>query len=292
MTEGEAGGLPIALPTDLPGRGAASGTERQRVPWLAILAAASLHAAVLFWLLVNWSHPATPPHEPDVIPVRVVVAPPAPVALPVAPLQKPPAPPAYRESGPDQRTAAPAPAEMPAPEAATPPAPAPTPAEKETPPPPPEKPTPAPLKQPPPEESAKSPPRKEVARLEPLKKEAETTRAPHPAPPRHLNVEPGDHFESGDPYLNQLHALIERHRIYPRVIGPFGLPTEGTAVYDVAVDRSGRVLGLRLDHSSGIAGIDQAVETMIRSSLPFPPLPADYPDEISIVVAIRLFPPS
>ncbi|MGO8916233.1 MAG: TonB family protein [Stellaceae bacterium] len=131
-----------------------------------------------------------------------------------------------------------------------------------------------------------------MARLEPPKKEAETMRALRPAPPRHLDVEPGERFESGDPYLNQLHALIERHRIYPRVVGPFGLPAEGTAVYDVAVDRSGRIIGMQLDHSSGVAGIDQAVESMIRSSLPFPPLPADYPDEISIVVTIRLFPPS
>ncbi len=112
------------------------------------------------------------------------------------------------------------------------------------------------------------------------------------APQRHLNVEPGERSETGDPYLNQLHALIERHRIYPRVIGPFGLPAEGTAIYDVAVDRSGRVIGIRLDHSSGVSGIDQAVESMIRNSLPFPPLPADYPDDVNIVIAIRLFPPS
>jgi hypothetical protein len=31
---------------------------------------------------------------------------------------------------------------------------------------------------------------------------------------------------------------------------------------------------------------------MIRNSLPFPPLPANYPEEVSITVAIHLFPPS
>jgi len=181
---------------------------------------------------------------------------------------------------------------MPAPEQASPPPPAPeaTPSEKEAPPPPPEKPAPAPEKQP--QESAKPSPHKDVARLEPPRKEAETTRALRPAPLRRLDVEPGERFERGDPYLNQLNALIERHRVYPRVMGPFGLPAEGTAVYDVAVDRSGRILGMQLGHSSGIAGIDQAVESMIRSSLPFPPLPADYPDEAVIEVSIRLFPPS
>jgi periplasmic protein TonB len=296
VSEGETGGSPMALPADLLIRSVVPGDNRQRPPWLAMVAAALMHALALLAIVISWLHPAALPREPAVIPVQVVFAPPPapppPPPVPAAPVPKPAASLAYRESGPDQRTTAPPPAETPAPEPATPPPPtlASTPAEKEAPPPPPEKPTPAPEKQA--QESAKPSPHKDVARLEPSRKEAETMRAPHQEPPRHLNVEPGERFESGDPYLNQLHALIERHRIYPRVVGPFGLLAEGTAVYDVALDRSGRVISMRLDHSSGVAGIDQAVESMIRSSLPFPPLPDDYPDEVPISIAIRLFPPS
>jgi periplasmic protein TonB len=297
VTEGETGGSPIALPAGLLIDDIEPAEKRETLPWLALLAAALLHALAVLWVAVDWSHPASLPQQPVVVPVRVVVAAPAPPPPPPppAPVAKP-SPPAlaYRESGPDQRTTAPPPAEVPAPEAAAPPPPAPetTKPEDNAPQPPPEKPTPTPERQPAPQESAKPVPHKEVARLEPPKKEAEKPQALRPAPQRHLNVEPGERFETGDPYLNQLHALIERHRIYPRVIGPFGLPSEGTAVYDVALDRSGRIIAMRLDRSSGITWIDQAVENMIRSSLPFPPLPAEYPDEVNIVVAIRLFPPS
>jgi protein TonB len=296
VTEGDIDGSPIALPAGLLVEDIEPANRRERTPWLAMLAAALLHALIALWLVVDWSRPALLPKEPNVIPVQVVLAPPAPPPPPApAPTSKP-APPslAYRQSGPDQRTTAPPPADKAAAEDTAPPPPAPkvNEAEKETAPPPPQEKPPPPEQQPAPQDTAKSLPNKQVARLEPPRKEAERLQAMRVAPQRHLNVEPGERSETGDPYLNQLQALIERHRIYPRVIGPFGLPSEGTAVYDVAVDRSGRILGMRLDHSSGIAGIDQAVESMIRSSLPFPPLPPDYPNAVNIEVAIRLFPPS
>jgi protein TonB len=284
----------MALPVEwLIRRERASG---EKPPWLGIVVAALLHALVLIWFFIDWSHPPALPHEPEVIPVHVVFAAPPPPPPPVVASPKPPPPPAplgYRESGADQRTTAPPPAEAMAPEAATPPPTAPDipKPEKTAPEPPPEKPT-APPEKPTPAESAKPKPAKEVARLEPPKKEAETPRAPRPAPSRRLNIAPGERVETGDPYLNQLHDLIERHRLFPRVIGQLGLPVEGTAVYDVAVDRTGRMVEIRLQRSSGTPGIDNAVADMIRSSLPFPPLPANYPDEVGITVAIHLFPPS
>jgi len=286
VSEGETGGSPMALPADVLIRDIEVGKRRQAVPWLAMIAAALLHSLALVALIMDWSHPARVLPEPDVIPVQVVFAPPAisaPAPIPAAPL-------AYRESGADQRTTSPPPAETPAPEEAAPRPPATEQAEPSQKPPQ-EQPAPTAEKSAP-QDTAKPAPRKDVARLEPPKREAETQRAPRPAPLRRLNVQPGERFETGDPYLNQLHTLIERHRVYPRVMGPFGLPAEGTAVYDVALDRSGRIIAIKLEKSSGIAGIDQAVESMIRGSLPFPPLPTDYPDEIGIVVAIRVFPPS
>jgi TonB family protein len=293
VSEADRGGSPMALPADLLIRRERASDEKP--PWLGIVVAALLHALVLIWFFIDWSHPPAPPREPEVIPVQVVFAPPPPPPAVVAPPPPPPpAPLGYRESGPDQRTTAPPPAETLAPEAATPPPPAPeTPKpEKTLPEPPPESPTALPEKPAAPAETAKPKPSKEVARLEPPKKEAETPRAPRPAPSRRLNIAPGERAETGDPYLNQLHDLIERHRLFPRVIGQLGLPVEGTAVYDVAVDRTGRIIDIRLQRSSGTPGIDHAVADMIHNSLPFPPLPANYPEEISITVAIHLFPPS
>jgi TonB family protein len=294
VSEADTGGSPMALPADLliPRERASD----EKPPWFGIVVAALLHALVLIWFFIDWSHPPALPREPEVIPVQVVFAPPpsppAVVAPPTPP--PPPAPLGYRESGPDQRTTAPPPAETLAPQAATPPPPAPEIQKPETTPPepPPESPTALPEKPAAPAETAKPKPSKEVARLEPPKKEAETPRAPRPAPSRRLTIAPGERAETGDPYLNQLHDLIERHRLFPRVIGQLGLPVEGTAVYDVAVDRTGRIMDIRLQRSSGTPGIDHAVADMIRNSLPFPPLPANYPEEVSITVAIHLFPPS
>jgi len=304
VNEGGTGESPISLPVDPPIPSGEPRNKRQALPWLAIVAAAVLHSAVLLWLIIDWSQPAVAP-APDVVPVKIVFAPPPPPPPPpapppppppaaAAPAPKPSAPLAYRESGPNQRTTAPPTAEEAAPEAAAPPPPAPEQAkpEPQPPAPPPEKPTPAPQEPASAQENTKPPPQKQVARLEPQKKEAQKSRAPHPTALRHLNVQPGEHLERGDPYLNELHAMIERHRVYPRIIGPFGLPVDGTAVYDVALDRSGKIIGMKLEQSSGVAGLDQAVENMIRSALPFPPLPPDYPDEVGIVVTIRLFPPS
>jgi TonB family protein len=297
VSEGDTGGSPMALPVEL-----LIHRERARgdkPPWLGIVVAGLLHLVVLLWFYIDWSHPPSLPKEPEVIPVQVVFDPPPPPSTPpvIAPPKPPPlpAPLGYRESGPDQRTTAPPPAEALAPEPATPPPPsqpdAPK-AETSAPEPPPEKPDAPPDKPTAPPESAKPRPPKEVAHLEPPKKEAETPRAPRPAPTRHLNIAPGERVETGDPYLNQLHDLVERHRLFPRITGQLGLPVEGTAIYDVAVDRSGRMLDMRLQRSSGTPGIDRAVAEMIRNSLPFPPLPPTYPDEVGITVAVHLFPPS
>lgn len=292
MSEGETGGSPLTLPTDSLAR-SVEPSRRQPLPWFAIVAAALLHALVLISLVIDWSHPPRAPTEPHIVPVKVVFAPPPPPPAATAPMPPPPPKPfGYREAGADQRTTAPPSAQEPAPEPAATPPPAPDQAkpEPQPPAPPPEKPAPQALARE--QESAKPTPHKQVARLEPQQKEAPKPRAPHLDTLKRLNVEPGERFETGDPYLNRLQALIERHRTYPRVIGPFGLPVEGTAVYDLALDRSGKIISLTLEHSSGVAGIDRAVGDMIRNSLPFPPLPPDYPDGVGIVVAIRLFPPS
>ncbi len=273
------GGLPLIGPADAVVHRSAGRIASAELPWAGIAAAALQHLALLAWLLLDRSEPLRLDHKPVAIPVSLVFA-----APPETPASAPP-PLANAESGPDQRTTLPPPSDSVAPEPATPPQPAPQSAAPE--------PAPVPAEKPSPRHQATQPkPSKEVARLEPAKRESDTLQAPSRAPLRRLNVAPGERLETGDPYLNQLHDLIERHRVYPRVMGPFGLPVEGTAVFGMALDRSGRVLEMRLEHSSGAAGIDHAVENMIRSSVPFPPLPSNYPDAVVIVVTVRLFPPS
>jgi TonB family protein len=263
---------------------------------LAMTLAALLHVAVPVMFLLHW--PARAPVVlPQPIPVALIVTlppetPPAPPPPPPKPQPEPPTLP-YLESGPGQQTTA-APAETTAPERAAPrseaqaaeephvndaPAAAePTPSAKSA-----------------PAESNKAKPKahKEIARLEPAPKEAPRPQASELAPPpRHANIRLGDKNESGDPYLNRIMASIEAHRIYPRVMGQLGLLVEGTTVYAVLVDRSGAILDMRLQHSSGTAGIDSAAESMIRNSGPFPPIPAGYPERIPLQVTLHLVPPS
>ncbi len=257
------------------------------LPWRALAVSLTFHAFLVILYVVylglgGWRQP-----EPKVVPVQLVVqAPPPPAPVPAVPPVPPPPPTplTYRESGPDDRTVAPPPAETMAPEPASPPPGAPA---EEQPPPtaPPEKPT-------VPAEMPKPKPKPEVARLEPPKREAETPQGPHLAPTLQFKVAPGERLETGDPYLNQLRAAVERHRIYPRVVGQFGLPVEGTATYLMVLDRSGRLLGIRLQRSSGTAGIDEAAATMLRESQPFPPPPANFPDPLPLTVSLTLFPPS
>jgi len=282
------GKSPDGAVTVLPSESRPLGERRpSALPWRGMTVSLTLHALLLVLLVIylnlDWRQP-----EPKVVPVQLVVQPPPPPPPPAPALpQVPPPPPTpltYRESGPGDRTVAPPPAETVAPELASPP-PAQLTEEQPQPAAPPEKPT-------VPAEIPKPKPKHEVARLEPPKREAEKPQAPHLAPALQFKVAPGERLETGDPYLNQLRATVERHRIYPRVVGQFGLPVEGTATYEMLLDRSGRLLGIRLQHSSGTPGIDQAGETMLRDSQPFPPPPANFPDPLPLTVSLRLYPPS
>ncbi|HEX7968796.1 MAG TPA: TonB family protein [Stellaceae bacterium] len=241
--------------------------------WLAVAAAAFLHAAVIISLIWDWRFPLSPPGETEPIPVRIVFAPPKPEPAP------PPSPPLIgRESGKDQRTTAPPAADAPGPEATKPPEPSrpePSPAQEK----------PAPSK-----DSAAAEPRKEAARHDP-RKAADKARAPRPVTPQLLMLEPGEREETGDPYLNHARDLLERHRVYPKVMGQFGLPVEGTPVYAVLIDRTGGLRAVKLLHPSGAAALDEAGATMIRATAPFPPLPGNYPGEmLSMTITIHLFP--
>lgn len=285
MSDGENAAPLLLLPRDADWRdtGAALPLWR-RSDWPAILAALLLHVCVITLLTVDWRWPVTPP-PPESIPVTIVLAPPpTPAAPPAAP---PKANPYYRESGKDQRTTAPPAAESASTEPTRPPEAA---ALAEPAPPEPQVPSSGmPEKPAPPQHAAKPKPHDTVARLDP-RKEADRLRALHPAPDL-LRIEPGDRQQSGDPYLNQARDLIEAHRTYPNVLGKYGVPVEGTPVYEFLIDRRGRLLGLKLVTSSGMPALDEAGAAMIRATAPFPPLPADAPGGmLHVMVTLPIYP--
>ena len=271
-SEGQNVTAPVALPVGLVLRDLRASDDRWGWrDWLAVAAAALLHLAVIAALIWDWRFPLSPPVEAEPIPVRIVFAPPKPERAPPQP-----SPPLIgQESGKDQRTTAPPAADAIGPEATKLPQPQPAPS--------PEKPTPS-------KDAAKAEPRKEAARHDP-RKEADKARAPRPVTPQLLMLEPGEREETGDPYLNHARDLLERHRVYPRVMGQFGLPVEGTPVYAVLIDRTGGLRAVKLVHPSGAAALDEAGATMIRATAPFPPLPGNYPgDMLTMTITIHLFP--
>jgi protein TonB len=79
----------------------------------------------------------------------------------------------------------------------------------------------------------------------------------------------------GDSYLNSIVRRIETRR-RPLAALP-ALPRYGVAVYVVAIDRSGRVLKVTLQHRSGNSYFDRTGAEMIESAAPLPPPPADIP---------------
>lgn len=258
-------------------------------------AAILLHAAVVAWFLLSWEETPQEPPKPVAV-TLIMVAPPEPAP---APAPEPPRAFAARRSGKDERTTAPPPAEAPAPMAAAPEPPkieAPPVAAATPEPPPPAPPEPKAAEPPPPPATASNPqpqpqpkpqPPQRLARLEPHKDAV--AHAPILEP--HLgNPEIGEREQNGDPYLNRVWALIDRHRKSTTPIGSSGLRLAGTTVFAVVVERSGTVRSVSLARSSGSEQLDDEARAMINSAAPLPPLPPDYPAPIRIVVTISLYP--
>jgi len=256
----------------------------------ALVAAAALHLAVALWLFDPWRNARE--HQPEVaLPVTLVFeAPPKPPPpQPAAPRPQAPkpaeAPPLYRESGPDTKTTAPPRPPEPEPlKAEAKPAEEPPPAPREALVVPPPTPAPAITPTPPtPPASKPEPPRPPTRPREekppgPQRQPAAVN--PH-APARMKNAIPGDQVTSGDPYFNSLVAELEKHRFYPELARPLGLV--GTPRFDMKIDRTGRIVGLQLQESSGTELIDRAAEKMIRDTARFPPPPSDIPGDLIII---------
>ncbi len=72
-------------------------------------------------------------------------------------------------------------------------------------------------------------------------------------------------------YIDRVRALIESKRMYPAAARRIGM--EGTAIVQIRVARSGRILGHTFIQSSGHHVLDSAVEKMIKACDPLPEIP-------------------
>jgi colicin import membrane protein len=242
------------------------------VRWGAIVVAILFHATVLIVLNLPDRWLTRPiPAPPTAIPVTLVQAPPAPP--PPAPKQAPqpkPTPPVqkYAESGKDQETTAP-----------------PKEAEKK------------------PEEAAPEAKSLDQNQVKSATGEAAAKEAPAPQKPkpkvatRETTPDPKRSFfdrapgeeRTGDPYLNSVSALIERHRFYPpNAVGSLGLPLQGLAIFHITVAPDGRVLRVALARSSGAEVLDEVGRKMIEQSSPFPRLPNNFAQEGGAVLVLEL----
>ena len=316
------GPLPAALVADGAGRAVAgSGAPRGR----ALAGAALVHVATILLILLLPSLWRELPEPPPLVATLILEPPPPPAPEPPRPRPRPE--PRARQSGvgeapptekpaqkerasgadPEQAAAAEAKPAEPSPPAPTPPAPEPAKPEPAPPEPvaaaeaqpePPKPSPPAPTTMPEvaavAPEPATAPDAPRVPRQKPpppadaAPKTALAAPQRPPAAPKHdKNRDPA--AEPGDRYLNPLRDAIERHRIYPAAARPLGL--QGTAVYQIVIDRAGRIHRLNVLRSSGMEVLDRAGETMIRAAEPFPPPPPDLPGEaIQIDITLKLFP--
>jgi len=248
-------------------------------PW-TVAAALLLHAAVLLLCILDWQGVfATARYEPPAIPVTLVYEPPPPPpAPPVKPArQTPPITP--RASGADEKTEAVA-TEKPQPALPK------SKPETET----------TDSKQPKPARTGEKAPAAAKRQARTGEQQAAIALDPHKEaqvgqifheirlPSSHGGNSSRD--LAGDAYLNRLHDIVERNRIYPpRDV--FGGDSERVALYSIVIDPGGNLVAITLLQSTGSPTLDEAAGRMLRVSAPFPPIPPSYP-QIRTLITVEM----
>jgi periplasmic protein TonB len=87
------------------------------------------------------------------------------------------------------------------------------------------------------------------------------------------SLAPNGPITSGDAYLNAVKDLISSHETYPPQARALDLV--GIAIYEIIIDRTGRVLSVRVTESSGSTLLDKTGADAIWRSNPLPPVPSD-----------------
>ena len=267
-------------------------SARQRVAYWAVGAAVLLHIVIAVVCIVDWAAllnvALARAEPPDAIPVTLVYAPPPPpppAPKPVVepqPQAQPPVTP--RMSGPDEKTEAKR-EDTPQPALPQPKSPPPQPAQQQK--------KPAPTRPGNKEPASVTSPSsaEQEATLEPeSQKEAQAGPLFHSIrlPSRHGGT--GERDTAGDAYLNRMKDMVERHRIYPPA-SAFLDGQERVVILSILVDPSGELVQITTLASSGSTVADEAAGNMIRSSSPFPPIPANYPHiRTLITVEMPIYP--
>jgi protein TonB len=91
-------------------------------------------------------------------------------------------------------------------------------------------------------------------------------------------------------YLSRVFHHLQRYRVYPRLAQDNN--QSGRVVTRVTIDRSGSLIDVRIDTSSGWPLIDSAELDAIRKAAPFPPVPNDMPgDPVILILRMNYDPP-
>ena len=83
------------------------------------------------------------------------------------------------------------------------------------------------------------------------------------------------------PWIKKMTAAAQRHWSVP----PPETLSSGHVAVEISVHRSGEILDLRINASSGIPALDRAAEQALQQVL-LPPLPDDYPDEVFELILV------
>ena len=281
---------PVTIPLESAGPRLPTLSVRERVAYWALGAALLLHAVIAIVCLVDWAAllnlALAHAEPPEAIPVTLVYAPPPPkpVVQPQQPQVDPQPAITPRMSGPDQKTEAKR-EDTPQPALPQPKSPPPQPAQQQK--------KPAPTRPGNREPASVTSPNsaEQEATLEPeTQKEAQAAPLFHSIrlPSQHGGT--GERDTSGDAYLNRMKEVVERHRIYPPA-SAFLSGEEKVVVLSILIDPSGDLVQITTLASSGSTVADEAAGTMIRSSAPFPPIPASYPHiRTLITVEMPIYP--
>src|SRR5262249_8672175 len=87
-------------------------------------------------------------------------------------------------------------------------------------------------------------------------------------------------------YQGLILAHLERNKRYPRDARM--RRQEGVATLRFSIDRTGKLLGFKLEASSGHPALDAEVLAMIQRAAPLPPFPPEMTQgELELVVPVR-----
>lgn len=87
-----------------------------------------------------------------------------------------------------------------------------------------------------------------------------------------------------DSYRRMISALLAKQRHFPEAA--LLRRRQGDGAVRFHIDRTGRLLDVAVDTTTGQADLDRAAVAMVRRAAPFPAVPVELPDELDIVLPV------